>query len=73
MMAFPPLYPRPGEVEVIIDDRMAHDDWRFDRGRIVAGSMSAILAQIERERRRMDCVAAFAPEQLGGLGVIGGR
>jgi hypothetical protein len=33
-------------------------------GEIYARSMSDVLAQVERERRRMDAVAAFAPEIL---------
>lgn len=51
-------------VPVHIDRFLRWDQVGVMCGHIFAGSMSGLLAQLERERRRADAVAAFAPELL---------
>jgi hypothetical protein len=49
-----------GGVPVVISPFLPHDAVHVIDGDIYAGSVSAVLAQIERERRRQDAFIAFA-------------
>jgi hypothetical protein len=51
-------------MNVVINRWLRADDVFVRDGVVEAGSMSAVLAAIERERRRDDAIAAFAPELL---------
>lgn len=48
-------------MKVVINPLLREDDVYLVDGCIEAGSMSAVLAQVERERRRADVLAVWPP------------
>ncbi len=52
------------ETPVLLDPFLPEPSVMIFRGIVHCSSLSALLAQVERERRRLDAVAAFAPHLL---------